>query len=117
MSELEGGADLKTIRAARCRVAIEDDFGADAWWQLSLELDQQAPDDSIVRACATPVKQVVPVDQDQLNAVQRPSTAHVCPSIGACCCWSTWTALSTADETRSPVWRRSCASAPPKAIA
>jgi hypothetical protein len=62
MSELERRADLLTQRAARCGVAIEDDLGPNAWWQLSLELDQQAPERSIIRALSTTMEQVVPVD-------------------------------------------------------
>ena len=118
VAQLEGRADFLAQRRPGCGMAVQDDLGAHSGRQLALQLDEQAAQRGIVRALSPPMQQVVAVDEHQLDAVERAATTQgACPSIGACCCWSTSTASSTAGETRYPAWRRYCASAPPKATA
>ena len=55
---------------------VENDFGADSWWELPLQLDEQATQCRIVRALPPTMQEVVPVDQHEFDAVEGPAATH-----------------------------------------
>ena len=57
-------------------MAVKDDFGTHAYRQLSLQFDEQPAQRRVPHALPSTMKEVVAVDQDEFDAIERARDAH-----------------------------------------